>query len=352
VRRSEDDYKELAKNALLELVQEELAVGWQEAQARIADRRWRSAPLPINPHHMTNARNELIATGRLRVSSDPARTGTAIELLHPGDDRGIRDRIRTAGRHKRNLLSRVEVWARSTSRYRQGLVGTAAERVVRRSIARVGTAGIRPLVEGDREVATFLGAPIVGGPLDSAAWVDQLDHYGRAEGSVLCPIEVKNVRHWLYSNAAELYQVLFKAARLQEQHPDLDICPVIFCRRCAYDTDMGMSKDLGFRVLEVRRQFILPVAAAPESEVEEVNQALGYDLERTDSPHESVVSVLRGTMRTGAARNAARWKTNGAQLGELYEPLRRTNLRGRARATALRQLHDAASELENARGGW
>src|SRR4051794_26649201 len=93
----------------------------------------------------------------------------------------------------------------ATSRHPQGLIGPLASGVVRRSLraAAATGSGIRPAPPGDGEVNELLGSAS-GGALDSAAWVDAYDEYGRRAvgGSVLCPIEVKNVRHWIYPNAA------------------------------------------------------------------------------------------------------------------------------------------------------
>lgn len=57
--------------------------------------------------------------------------------------------------------------------------------------------------------------------------------------------------HWIYADSAELFQVLHKAAFLQEQLEDRAICPVLICRRVSFIAER-MSADFGFRILVTR----------------------------------------------------------------------------------------------------
>ena len=75
--------------------------------------------------------------------------------------------------------------------------------------------------------------------------------------TVLCPIEVKNIRHWIYPNAREIFWILYKAAPLQIRHPDINICPILVTRRKSFSAN-EMSRELGFRILDVQKR---PLAA-------------------------------------------------------------------------------------------
>lgn len=326
----------------MELVRQEGAVLVREAEAKISDQQWPSVPTSIDPHHLTTARQRLLQRGWLKLSAPIDKSGT--QFIQPTDERGKREAIRTASKRKRRLHGRMERWARATPRYPAGLIGEAGERVVRASLDAAALRGMRPVFPGVGEVAGLLGAPVPGGPLDAAAWADQLDEHGRSKGSVLCPIEVKNIRHWLYPNHHELFQLLHKTALLQQANPDELIHPVLITRKRAWLTEQ-MSRDLGFRVIDTNRQFVLPTEDADEKQVEEVRRELGYsDLTRSDAADQALITVLAGSVRTTARMNAKLWREHGSKLVEHYEALRSTNLSQRERNAAMDELREAADE--------
>jgi len=63
----------------------------------------------------------------------------------------------------------------------------------------------------------------------------------------LVPIEVKNVRHWLYPIHDEIYQLLHKAAGLANACPEHPVVPILICRKAHYRT-LQLARDLGFLV--------------------------------------------------------------------------------------------------------
>ena len=65
----------------------------------------------------------------------------------------------------------------------------------------------------------------------------------------------------------ELHQLLHKAAHLQRLHDETLICPVLITRKKSF-TAHAMSRELGFRILDVNRQFVLPVAEVHRDAVE------------------------------------------------------------------------------------
>jgi len=326
----------------MELVRREGAVLLREAEAKISEQRWQTVPTSIDPHHLTTARQQLLQRGWLKLS--PPIDASSTRLMHPSDERGKKRMISEASKRKRRLHGRMDKWARPTSRYPAGLIGEAGERVVRASLEAAALRGMRPVFPGGGEAAGLLGAPVPGGPLDAAAWADQLDEHGRSTGSVLCPIEVKNIRHWLYPIHHELFQLLHKSALLQRDNPDEPIHPVLITRKRAWITEQ-MSRDLGFRVIDLNKQFVLPTEDVDERQVEEVRQELGYtDLTRSDKADPALTSVLAGSVRTTAQTNAKLWREHGSKLVEHYEVLRSTSLSQRGRDAAMDELREAADE--------
>jgi hypothetical protein len=146
-------------------------------------------------------------------------------------------------------------WSRPRPGYQHGLIGPAAERVLHASLLEAAPHGYRLTKPERGEVGFLLGRQVAGGRLDSAAFLQLVDKDGRAGATVVTPIEVKNIRHWIYPNSAELFQLLHKAALLQQ------------ATRSAIRAGLGLSppellwamaKELGFFPIEVRQQYVLP----------------------------------------------------------------------------------------------
>jgi hypothetical protein len=155
-----------------------------------------------------------------------------------------------------------------------------------------------------------------------------------------------------YPNHHELFQLLHKAALLQQANPDELIHPVLVTRKRAWLTER-MSRDLGFRVIDMNRQFILPTEDADAEEVEEVRRELGYsDLTRSDAADQALTSVLAGSVRTTARMNAKLWREHGSKLVEHYEVLGSTSLSKSERDAAMNELREAADENGSHTGPW
>ncbi len=199
----------------------------------------------------------------------------------------------------------------------------------------------------------MFGEDVPGGPLDNGATLQLVDEKGFPTGSVVVPIEVKNRRDWIYPEAPELHQLLSKAAALQRTYPHLRFAPVLVCRRAQYTTFV-MAKALGFYVVALCRQFLLPTPDVPQEKVDEVCQELGYDLEMRDVEFPRLVRQLTDTFPRFAARTAERWARNGPALEELFTEIRKEG-RQQRRSELMGVLRDEASELAGAdqeQGGW
>lgn len=245
------------RRAIIDLLRKEHAVLWSEAQAKISDVRWPTVPTAVDPHHMTTARGCLLARNRIAELKAPTRGGHEVSVLHLADTNGISTHIDRAAARKRRLMATFQSWLNPRSCYPLGFVGAAGERVTHASLIVAAPHGLRLERPGGGEVSQLLGEEVEGGPLDSVFWVQVTNAVGLPVATVLCPVEVKNIRHWVYPNANELHQLLHKAALLQIRHPDVPICPILITRRKSFSAN-AMSRALGFRILNVNKQFVLP----------------------------------------------------------------------------------------------
>jgi hypothetical protein len=96
----------------------------------------------------------------------------------------------------------------------------------------------------------------------------------------------------IYPNSAELFQLLHKAALLQQVHADLRFVPVLVCRRRSFFV-WAMAKELGFFPIDVRQQYVLPGGRIGPVAFEEVRRELGYhDLRQHDAQSNRLVEAL------------------------------------------------------------
>lgn len=104
-------------------------------------------------------------------------------------------------------------------------VGRTGEQVVHTSLREAAAHGFRLARPEGGEVEKFLGHPVPVSKLDNAAILTLLVD-GVPGSSVAVPIEVKNIRDWIYPSSQELYQLLEKASLLQQLRPDVLMVPV------------------------------------------------------------------------------------------------------------------------------
>jgi hypothetical protein len=349
-RRDPDHYVRLAKRAIREFLDESHASVSPEMEARFSDMQWKTLPYPIDPHHVTTARAELVAEGVLTAAPGRTLGNRRITVFHLSDTRGRLTAIQRAGARKRLLQGRYQGWASGTSKQR-GIIGPAAEHVLHASLTAAAPYGYRLLNPERGEVRDVLGAPVPGGPLDNAAFYQPLDEGGLPMPAILLPFEAKNVRSWIYPRAAELHQVLYKGAALKVAHPELEIVPVIMCRRVVTMT-FWMAEQLGFQVIQAKAQFLPPDTIDAEA-VQEVRRGLGYfDLTQSVEPHSFVVYQLQTTIPTVASTRASRWADSAPLLVEFFRTLRDTHLSNADREATMNELRAMAAEELRVRGGW
>lgn len=343
VRYVLEKYIEFGEAALVDLLRQEHAVLWAEAQAKISDTRWPTVPTSVDPHHMTTARANLLKGNRIAETTSKTRGGRQVPVLHLADTKGIRTNVERAAARKRALMATLNSWVTPRPGYKLGLVGTAGERVAHASLLAAAPHGLRIERPEGGEVANLLGAAVEGGPLDNAFWATIVSPVGLPVDTVLCPVEVKNIRHWVYPNADELHQLLHKAALLQIRHPDVNICPILITRKKSYTANL-MSRELGFRILDIHKQFVLPIADVDPTALNAIQTQLGFaDLKAHDQADEVLTKALASVPST-ALQNASQWRTYGPELVEHFEALR-GGLSPAQEHTAMEELRNAVREL-------
>jgi len=325
---------------------------WPEVEARIADQRWPPIRSSVDPHHLSKARDQLIDLGEIQPSTTTTRGGRAVTVYHHSDLRRRATKTTAAAARKRLLYTRWFGWSQPSAAYPQGRFGPAGEQALHAALhAAAPEAGYRLIRPEGGEVRHLLGAPVLGGPLDSAAWLQTFID-DRPAATILTVIEVKNVREWIYPSAARLYQLLYKAARLQEAHGDMDLVPVFVCRRRQYLT-WTMARDLGFYVIEAHNQFVLSGDIEPRH-LEEVRDEMGmHSLVPLDSPTAGVNSLIKAliVLPSLAATIADNWKNRGSKFVDFYKWLRDDSIDLDDRYSGMRQLKEAARDL-GCDGAW
>lgn len=183
-----------AKAHVLELVTTELAVTTSEIEAKLTVE---NVPLERAhyPHILTLAKQELLAERLITSAHEIGKGGNKLETLSPADTKGKTTAIRRAAARKRLLTARYLSWAESGSTYVHGIIGPAGEAAVRQAIMDTGRLSVTSTNAG--EVTHALGIKLRG-PLDSGGWLPILHNNGRPAGLAYVPVEVKNIRPWLY----------------------------------------------------------------------------------------------------------------------------------------------------------
>jgi len=331
---------------MLRLLEAEHAALWPEIEAKLADR-----PNGPQPHILTKARQELLRERVIDETTSATRGGRNVSVWHLRELRGRERHVLDAAARKRLLYARSQSWNSPRKGYPRGLLGPAGEEVLHRSLLVASPYGYKLQNPDGGEVRHLLGSPVEGGPLDSAAFLTTLDLEELPGRPIVLPIEVKNVRHWIYPSSSELFQLLHKAALLQIARPELDFVPVLLCRRRSFFL-WAMGKELGFFPIEVAAQYVLPRAPIDFDHFNEVRNELGYtDLSLSEDPSPRLVQALTSSLPREAARYAARWKECGPPLVEHFKGLREF-MPPRDQHAFMQDFRDEASHLPGCRVKW
>jgi hypothetical protein len=344
------DYSAIGAQRIVELLAVEHAVVWPEVEAKLADRQWTGPPFVIHPGHLTEARGDLLRRGVITEIRQRTRGGRVIPVLMPTDQWRRRRAVEDAAARKRLLQTRYLTWASGSAGAGAGVIGAAGERVVHDALTAAAPHGYRLINPQGGEVRRLLGAPVPGGAPDNGAFLTTVDaHTLTPTGQFIVLVEVKNIRSWIYPSAAELHQLLDKAARLQQQHPDRRFVPVLVCRRSHYLTNK-MAEQLGFYVIATKRQYVPSGIAG--TDLDEVRDELAYDLEPyTETPPTPLVAHFTTTLQGVAERTAQRWVVSAA-MRPYFGQLREDRLPRDDRAAIHEELRDAAERQHGTKPWW
>jgi len=309
----------LARHAVLALAHREQAVVAPEVEARLCEHTPPGTASRLDPLDVRLALDDLEATGQLRrIRTRSPLAPREVPVLTPAvsDDP---DRRQAIAEHKRDLYARYLSWTDGPG----APIPAAAEQVVHASFQVAARSGYRIGATPPSDVVVFV-------PPDAP------------DRPVLMPVEVRNTREWLMPHSRGLYQLLTKATRIQVAERAVPMVPMFVCRR-AHPQLLAMGRDLGFVVVESRREFVLPSVA--ETAVAEVRATLGLtDLTRSDEPDPLMVSRFEQIVPTMTAALVSRWQRTALTTIPLRfaDLLAEGSLAGRRRV--LREVRDVADD--------
>lgn len=305
----------LGAQEIVTLLESEHAVTRHEIEAKLSERKSQ----PIQPHVLTHSLRALLDHDVVTEIETPTRGGRAISTFNLSGTRLRKRAIEDASGRKRLLQTRFTGWATGEVKGDfAGTIGRAGEMVLQMSMKAAATDPGVPAAVAQPDVlvpriSDMFGIEVPIGPLDNAML--------RLEsGRVLfLPVEMKNRRGWLYSDAEEVYQLLAKAAHMQTAHPDMWFCPVLVCRRAQY-TLFAMMNSVGGYGIETKEQYVLP--DIDPRLVAEVREGLGYDLVQATEPPALLTSQFVKSLPKQAASQAEKWRTYAPQLVDHFDTLR------------------------------
>lgn len=309
-------YRKFAREVILEMLLEYHAVVPLEIVARAGEYPWRNSDVRLDQHHLNYALAALERSGTVVREPALTRGGRNVVVLHLPVTAGRKRVIERASARKRLLDARYLGWASGTER-QEGLLGPTAERVVHRSILEAAPVpGFRLVNPVAGAAAEILGVAVRRGPLDNAVLYNPI---GAAKPYVI-PVEVKSLRPWIYPRDEKLYQLLYKAAMLADDLPDVHVLPVLVCRK-AHFTLFRMARELGFHVVDTMLvQWLPQLEAVKEHHVIQVREGLGYvDIHIWDgTANKYLVKQFATVIPREAERITKRWSQVGRHFAEDY----------------------------------
>jgi hypothetical protein len=348
-----EEWRDWGKEGILRLLAAEGAATQAGMEAKLSDSRFEGMTHKIDPHHLTTARNRLLADGDIERRHDSTRGKQVVTTYLLASPNKVA--IRQSGR-KRLLHARFMSWNKPDTKWGVAPIPAALERVVHASLLDAAPHGYMLLRPEGGEVARIAGAPVPGGRIDNAAFYTGLTAGGMPTPTILLTIEAKNLRQWIYPQTQELYQVLDKSARLRLQHPELRVFPVLVCRKAHYLTNK-MAQHIGFHVIATQRQYVRPaVAGNPDDarKFEEVNTELAYNLALHEEAVEPMIGHFTKTIPGRSSEAVERWSNFVAHpdVPQLISRLRDDGISNRKRRECVQELVQAAEDVFDEDAEW
>jgi hypothetical protein len=343
---SPEQWRSWAADAIQLLLETDGAATQPGMEAKLSDQRFKGAPHPINPHHLTTARNRLLQANVIEKHSETTRGGQVVGTFLLANPTKVA--LRKAAR-KRILHARFGSWSSAATEWGAPPIPAALERVVHASLIDATPHGYRPLRPEGGEVSRIADAPVPGGRMDNAAFYTGLSDTGLPQPTALITIEVKNVRQWIYPPTQELYQLLYKSTHLRLQHPSLPVFPVLVCRRAHYTTHK-MAQQLGFHVIATQKQYVRPAVAGTDGDrrkFDEVNEELAYNLALNEDSVPPMVGHFTRSIPSRYSDASERWGAfvTHPDVPALIEQLRDDDISNDDRTRLHHELVDAAEQV-------
>lgn len=306
--RSEEEWHELGRNAIVALLEREHAVTISEMEARISDRVFDPTICPdsIDPHILTTARNELLYDGTIVSTVTPGKGLVGLvktwsfPIRYP-----LISKIEDAAQRKRLLTSRHNGWSERGGRSR-GLIGQAGEDALAAALRSDRT----QLSQATGSTKEVLGVDVahIGEIDNSAHYIDFTDPSKPAVITVI--FEVKNTRAWHYADDYSVQWFLHKVATIQAHRPTNLILPVFVCRRRQITLwNQGLRE--GFLPAQVNKQLVVPDAKLTQEHFDEVRVGLGYeDMALYSRPTNYHLGLVDQAMTNRARSLAELWAQN------------------------------------------
>jgi hypothetical protein len=280
--RTPEEWHELGRQAILDLLNDRIYSPWGEVEARISDRRWKGFP-PIQPLQLGGARRTLEEEG-LILPDVSAQNPPVVGVRIPFPEGRKREFERLRGR-RRKAYRKYLGWAGD-----QSLCGKHAERVVLDSLHDAASAAglfVPPQTVGRIEEVRGIRPR---GPLDALAYI--LDLPDAQDPPVPLVIEVKNIRGWVYPYTQELWELLVKAAEIAQT---TEVMPILTCVRTAYQTGQ-MARDTGFLAMQLWDQLFSP--SIPSDEFQQVKDEFALPIMQHEGSHPNVKSFPTKVLRS------------------------------------------------------
>ena len=278
--RTPEQWEELGREAILDLLSERYYAPWGEVEARLAYQPWKHFPA-IQPLQLEGARRSLVEQGAILPDTTEHHPPVAA-VRFPFPEGRKRELTRLRGQ-PRKAYRRYMDWAGN-----QTWCGKHAERVVLDSAKAAATPGglyVPPQAVG--RIGEVAGVRL-SAPLDCLAHILELPDL---TWSLPLVVEVKNVSAWLYPWAREVWELLVKAAEVAEHSP---VMPVLACVKSAWPTAQ-MAQDVGFLTCQFGKQLFSP--DVPEVDFEAVREEFDLQISRHEGPLDTVTGFFSKVIR-------------------------------------------------------
>ncbi len=280
-KHTAEEWQEIGRQAILDLLADRQVVPWPEAEARISMTGWKDFE-PVQPLQLMGSRRSLEEENLIVVES--TQHTPAVTTLRLPFSPGMKREIERLRGERRKSYRKYLSWAQDGN-----LCGKHAERMVLASAKEVASeAGLWVPPQNVGLIHEVNGVPITRGPLDVLAHILAVPE---ATADAALVIEVKNIHSWVYPWTAELWELLVKAAELAESTA---VMPVLVCVRAAFVTNQ-MAKDIGFLGCYMGQQLFSP--DIDQEEFSAMVEEFGLAIIQHDGPVKSVVIFLTKTLR-------------------------------------------------------